>query len=184
MIDFFFIDTIIIQCYSYFGDNMDVSFKCEKDRFKLRVTGIIIDEDKVLLDKHSIDNKYRLPGGRVSLNESSDVAIIRELEEEIGFKFSIEKFIGTAEEFYVNYNNEKTHCINLYYKVKFSNPDDINKLEYNRLEDDHGVNVQHSFVWVKFSDLENVNLVPNEIKKCLINDETNIHYIINDIKYK
>ena len=60
----------------------------------------------------------------------------------------------------------------------------INKLEYDRLEDDHGTDVQHEFKWVKFSDLEGVNLVPKEIKKCIINNENNIHYIISDIKYK
>lgn len=163
---------------------MDVSFKNESDCFKLRVTGIVMNGDSVLLDEHSVDNKYRLPGGRVNLNESSEDAIRRELEEEVGVKFDIDSFVGITEEFYVNYVGLKTHCINLYYKAKFSNPEEVNKIEFDRLEDDHGVPVQHGFKWVKLSDLESINLVPERIKKCIINNESNIHYIIQDIKYK
>ncbi len=163
---------------------MDISFKGGNDNFKLRVTGIIMNGDSVLLDKHSVDNKYRLPGGRVSINESSEDAIKRELEEEIGVIFDIDSFVGITEEFYINYEGIKTHCINLYYKAKFSNPEEINKIEFDRLEDDHGTSVQHGFKWVKLSDLESINLVPKEIKKCIINNESNIHYIIHDIKYK
>ena len=161
---------------------MDVSFKNENECFKFRVTGIVMNGDSVLLDKNNIDNKYRLPGGRVNLNESSEDAIIRELEEEVGVKFNIDSFVGITEEFYINYAGIKTHCINLYYRARFSNPDEINKIEFDRLEDDHGISVQHGFKWVKLSDLESINLVPEQIKKCIINNEKNIHYIIRDIK--
>jgi ADP-ribose pyrophosphatase YjhB (NUDIX family) len=45
---------------------------------------ILIRENKCLLVKSAKSGLYGLPGGRIDLNEDKDIALARELEEEIG----------------------------------------------------------------------------------------------------
>ena len=59
---------------------MDARIKTEEGRLKLRVSGIIIHDNKLLIEVYS-DGVYFLPGGTINMNEKSEDAIIRELEE-------------------------------------------------------------------------------------------------------
>ena len=159
---------------------MDARIKTEEGRLKLRVTGIIINDNKVLIEIY--DGKvYCLPGGTINMNETSEDAIIRELKEEIDKDFIIDSLVSINEEFYVNYKDEKTHCVNFYYKMKFKNIDDVNSIDLERVENDHGTILQHHYKWVDLKDLDNIKLVPVEIKKEIISGEFNIHHIIKDI---
>ena len=49
-----------------------------------RATAVIIRGDKLLLVRDKGANHYSLPGGKIELNESSEKAVARELEEELG----------------------------------------------------------------------------------------------------
>ena len=158
---------------------MDASFFVDNNRLKLRVSGIIIHDNRILLDVYDKED-YCLPGGTINFNESSDDSILRELEEEIGFKFVIDRLVSINEEFYVNFKNYKTHCINFYYKMSFKDSSDIDKIDLDRLEDDHGYMCQHHYRWVDIDDLNNIKLIPEVIKNDIITGEFNIHHVIRD----
>ncbi len=54
-------------------------------------------EGKILVAKRNLKpgiNKWALPGGFVELDESLEIACLRELEEETGLKGKIKKLIG------------------------------------------------------------------------------------------
>ena len=159
---------------------MDARFRTEEGRLKLRVSGIIIHDNKILIEVYS-DGVYFLPGGTINMNETSEDAIIRELKEEIDKDFIIDSLVSICEEFYFNHLNEKTHCINFYYKMKFKNIDDIDSIDMDRLENDHGYMNQHHYKWADIKDLDNINLVPLEIKKEIMNGEYNIHHVMKDV---
>jgi len=74
---------------------------------RLTVKVVIVDDNKVL-----ILNKGLLPGGGVDENESDQVAIVRELNEELGATVRDVKEIGTV----VQYRNflSKRYVINGY----------------------------------------------------------------------
>lgn len=161
---------------------MDVKIKTNDLKFKLRVTGVFIYKDKILLDEYD-NNTFILPGGYVNLKEDSNEAILRELKEEIGYEFKINKFMGTLENFFTNRNNENTHEINFYYKVDLDNKNNIENLDLNKIEDDHGYIIHHHFKWIKLKDLDNINLEPRKINiQVLVNNEEIFHYIIKDNK--
>ena len=159
---------------------MDARIRTEEGRLKLRVSGIIIHDNKILIEVYS-DGVYFLPGGTINMNETSEDAIIRELKEEIDKDFIIDSLVSICEEFYINHKDEKTHCINFYYKMKFKNIDDVNSIDMDRLENDHGFMCQHHYSWLDMDDLKNKDLIPEVIKKEIINNKYNIHHIMKDM---
>ncbi|WP_199621303.1 NUDIX hydrolase [Paenibacillus alkalitolerans] len=57
--------------------------------------GIIINkEGKVLLLKNE-RNQWELPGGRIERGEQPEIAVVRELQEEVGFHVKVSKLINT-----------------------------------------------------------------------------------------
>lgn len=159
---------------------MDARFRTEEGKFKLRVTGIIIHDNKILIEVYK-DKVYFLPGGTINMNETSEGAIIRELKEEIDKDFIIDSLVSVCEEFYINHRDEKTHCINFYYKMKFKNIEDIDTIDLDRLENDHGYMNQHHYKWVDIKDLDNIKIVPIEIKNAIMSGEFSFHYVMRNV---
>lgn len=53
---------------------------------KVDVRAFIVEDDKLLLVKESQDGKWSLPGGWADVNHTPSESIIKEIEEETGFK--------------------------------------------------------------------------------------------------
>ncbi|MGO4108481.1 NUDIX hydrolase [Paenibacillus sp. YAF4_2] len=62
---------------------------------QVRVTGVLIEEKRILLVKQRVSDirSWSLPGGRVEQGETLEEAIVRELEEETGLKTRIIKLL-------------------------------------------------------------------------------------------
>ena len=67
--------------------------------FQIRATGILIEDNKVLLVRQriSLDRAWSLPGGRVEAGEKLDDAITRELLEETGLQTKVEKLLYVCD---------------------------------------------------------------------------------------
>ena len=63
--------------------------------FQIRVTGILIENRKLLLVKQKVNSnrEWSLPGGHVEAGEKLDEAIIREVFEETGINTKVEKLL-------------------------------------------------------------------------------------------
>lgn len=57
------------------------------------VVGILINEGEILLESCA-DQKFKLPGGRLKMNETPERALRRALKEAFGTKFKIGKYFG------------------------------------------------------------------------------------------
>ena len=95
---------------------MDIKIMNGDYKFKVRVSGIFIFNNKILVNKYD-ENSYCLPGGTVEIGETSEEAILRELKEEINLNFKINSFMGITENFFTNFKKQKTHGIDFYYRV-------------------------------------------------------------------
>ncbi len=62
---------------------MDISFKTEEGKFNYRVCGIILSGGKILAMRDERSPYYYLPGGRVTMGETAENAVIREIREEL-----------------------------------------------------------------------------------------------------
>ena len=57
----------------------DIEIKTAQKKFKYRVNGIIIHNNKILTIKMKNNTSYCLPGGHVELGEDSKNAVLREM---------------------------------------------------------------------------------------------------------
>jgi len=89
----------------------------EKIRPRVRVAGILIENERILLIEHSKnDKKYWLvPGGGGDRGGSTAESLIREYKEETNLDIEVESFLFLSET--IAPDKEK-HVINLYFKVK------------------------------------------------------------------
>ena len=88
----------------------------ENNRPRVRVAGILIEDDRVLLIEHTKNDRsyWLLPGGGVDWGESIEEAIKREFLEETNLTVEIENFLFISET--LAPDNTK-HVINLYFRV-------------------------------------------------------------------
>ena len=89
----------------------------ENNRPRVRVAGILIENDKILLIEHSKNDRsyWLLPGGGVDWGETTEEALEREFLEETNLVVKTEEFLFMSE----TLAPDKTkHVINLYFKVK------------------------------------------------------------------
>lgn len=68
-------------------------------RHQIRVTGVLIENGRLLLVRQKVTSSRRwsLPGGRVEAGESLEAAMIREMKEETGLDVAVERLLYLAE---------------------------------------------------------------------------------------
>ena len=156
----------------------DIEFKTDTKKFKYRVNGIIINNNKVLTLKMKNNISYCLPGGHVELGEDSKTAILREMLEEIDTTVSIDKELAIVENFYLDKKGFQTHEISIYFIVIPNDFDKIPLQNYTRIENDKGEIKNHNFEWLDISTLKNFDFRPEFIKEKLINQNYNFEHLI------
>lgn len=91
--------------------------KTFSQRVRVRVCGLLEEDDSILLLKHNqVGEKGYLwspPGGGVEFGDNSEETLIREFDEETGLKINIEEFLFVNE-----YIDDRFHAIELFYSVK------------------------------------------------------------------
>lgn len=155
---------------------MDIKIKSEEGNFKFRVAGLLEHDGRYLAVKIGDNSFYCLPGGHVEIGESTDVAILREMEEELGFPVKIKRLIAIAQNFYGK-GDKNFHELSYYYVVNPVNESDVNTDDYERIENDKGVMKRLEFKWLTKADFEICKFNPSFVKDIL--DSENVFSVIN-----
>ena len=146
------------------GDsNMDITFKTSEGKFNYRVCAVIINDDKILAMQDERSPYYYLPGGRVSLNETAEKAILREIKEELEIDAKIVRPLWLNQGFFVeDVTGEKYHELCIYFLIDISNTDLLEKgNKFRLIEREH----THDFEWIGFERLQDEYIYPVFIKK-------------------
>jgi len=95
----------------------------EETRPRIRVAGILIEDDKILLIQHHKNNKkyWLIPGGGNDWGETAKEALIREYKEETNMDIEVDEFLFFSETISPD---KKRHVLNLFYKIHRNNKND------------------------------------------------------------
>lgn len=87
------------------------------NKLRLRVSGICVQENKVLLIKHTNLGEggylWSPPGGGLHFGESVETCLKREFKEETGFRIEMKRFLFVNE-----FLEPPLHAIELFFEVK------------------------------------------------------------------
>ncbi len=125
---------------------------------RVRVAGILIIDNKILLIEHAKkDKKYWLvPGGGIEWGESAKEALIREYQEETNLDIEVKEFLFMSET--ISPTKEK-HVINLYFSINLKS--DIKEM---KIGDEENLS---DLSFMSKEDLQTIKLYPN-IKETLL----------------
>jgi 8-oxo-dGTP pyrophosphatase MutT (NUDIX family) len=129
----------------------DISFKGPAGTFNLRVAAVIFRGDQILLCTVGRLDYWFLPGGRVRFGEPSDVALTRELAEELGHTLPPGPLALVVENVFGKRSLE--HEIGLYYRLTWPAalaPEDLNG----------GIETGHRFRWMPARELGSIDFRP------------------------
>ena len=146
---------------------MDISFRTSTGRFNYRVCAVIVHNDRLLTMKDARSPYYYLPGGRVSMHETAEDAILREIREELGIEAEIIRPLWFNQSFFTeDVTSERFHEICIYYLVDVANTDLFSRGDsFEGREQHHG----HRFEWLDFEIVMRSYLYPLFIKKRIRN---------------
>ncbi len=81
-------------------EHHDVGFTHDSSWFRLRACAIILDGDRVLMARNSVEDYYYAVGGGVHLGEPIADAVRREVREETGWELDVERLVFVHETFF------------------------------------------------------------------------------------
>ncbi len=156
---------------------MDISFKTEEGRFNYRVCAIIIHDGKILAMKNERTPYYFLPGGRVGLHETAEVAILRELKEELEIDTDIVRPLWLNQSFFTeDVSKEKFHEICLYFLVDVSKTDLLLRGDTFTMRERHHT---LQYEWLRLERLKEEYFYPTFLKEKFLSCRKDLLYIRN-----
>jgi len=80
--------------------NRDWLFVGENEVCHFRSAGILLQNNKILLQRDKEGNEYATPGGHVIIGETGEQSLIREYKEETGADVVVQRLIWIEENFW------------------------------------------------------------------------------------
>lgn len=136
-----------------------LSFPVGGTRFNYRVAGVALRDGHVLVCREDDDDYCMLPGGRVEMGEPSDLALVREIAEELAMAVEVGTLLFTSESFYGRVG-ERFHELGFIYAIEL--PEDIGPggVQPFLVREDEGHLLQFSWLPLEGPDLTEARLLP------------------------
>lgn len=138
-------------------EQMNCSFERGNDRFSYRVGAIIIEDGCVLLVTNESADYYYSVGGRVHFGETAYDAVLREVKEETGVDYEVDRLVFVHENFFIEpcgvHKNKKFHEIAQFFLMK---PRGTKKIS----GDSYCIDGKERFEWVPINKLKDMRVFP------------------------
>ena len=162
---------------------MDIGINAENGAFKLRSTGVIVKDGKMLVARSRRFDGFVFFGGHIMLGENSRDAILREAKEELGFDVKIKKLICINENLFpLNDSDFIAHEVSFYYLLEPIGNIDFKNFEY--VENENGHEYLHKYEWIDISKARDYNVRPNWIADMILEGKENYYYLSDQVKYE
>ena len=155
------------------ADNM-VQFDSGNNRFLMSTRGIALDKGRVLLFNVIGWDWWALPGGRVEIQEKSEDALRREMQEELNTTVKVGRLVWIVENFFRE-NERSYHEVGMYYLMDL--PTDSTVITSQESTSKDGP-VTLRFRWFRLQELDKINLRPAFLRKALQNLPKQIEHVI------
>lgn len=142
-------------------DKFDCYCKIDDKTFRYRASGIIIENNCVLLARNNYLPYLYSVGGGVHIDETAEDAVVREVYEETGVHYEIDRLAYISERFHKN-----EHRLSFYFLMKQRGTQDLNISRETE-----------QMVWVPLAELSQHEISPAWYKTELQNISRNVIYI-------
>lgn len=144
--------------------------------FNYRVSGAVIKDNKILLNRLKSDNFWTFVGGKVVFGENSEKAIIREYFEETGANIGVERLAACVENFFV-FNSKQWHEILFFYVLK-DDDEELDIFDGERVIKDNSDGI---YKWFDLTELDKVKIQPECSQQIIDNlNYQSVQHIINE----
>ena len=141
------------------SERIVLSFPVGGTRFNYRVAGLAIRDGHVLVCREDGDDYCMLPGGRVEMGEGSDVALAREMAEELATTVHVGALRFTSESFYGR-EGERFHELGFMYSIELPEHVRPGGAQPFLVREDEGHLLQFSWLPIDETALEDARLLP------------------------
>ncbi len=155
----------------------DCCFTRENNWFRYRAGAIIVENGCVLFVGNKNENYLYSVGGGVHMGETAEDAVLREVFEETGVHYEIERLAVIHENFFNNNSGMlkglNCHEISFYFLMK---PRGTQKLHSNS----YTFGTREEMRWIPIGDLGKYKAFPSFLKEYLSKEHQGIEHIITD----
>ncbi|WP_460271728.1 NUDIX hydrolase [Clostridium sp. CTA-19] len=154
--------------------NMDCGFTGENGWFRYRAAAIIMENGCVLFAKNQLENYYYSIGGGVHLGEKAEDAVKREVLEETGVAYEVEKLVFIHENFFDGtgtLDGVRCHEIAFYFLMKPRGTQELNSNSYTQ-------GVREYMHWLPIKNLKDYVAYPGFFAEKLLNIGDTIEHIV------
>lgn len=142
---------------------MDITYVSGQEKFNYRVCAVIIADSKILAMRDERSPYYYLPGGRVSLGETAEHAVVREVEEELNVTPNIIRPLWLNQSFFTeDVDQLHYHEICIYFLMDISGTGLLKRGSQFTLHEGRHI---HTFAWLAFERLQDEYFYPVFLKK-------------------
>lgn len=152
----------------------DCGFTKGNNWFRYRAAAIIMEKGSVLLVGNEREDYLYSVGGGVHMGETAEDAVKREVFEETGISYEIDRLAFIHENFFEGdgtLEGMQCHEIALYYIMKPRGTQELNSDSYT-----HGV--KEEMHWIPISELGNYRAYPSFLKDKLGNLPDGIEHMV------
>lgn len=145
--------------------------------FRYRAAAIIVEDGCVLFAGNEIDDYYYSIGGAVHMGETAEDAVRREVFEETGVAYEIDRLAVIHENFFDEnqggLKGKSCHEIALYFLMKPRGTKELRSNSYTQ-------GVRENMYWLPIAELDRYKAFPTFMKEYLNSRHSGVEHIVTD----
>ena len=158
----------------------DCGFRNGNQVFRYRAAAIIVEDGCVLFAGNENEDYLYSIGGAVHVGETAEDAVRREVLEETGVEYEIDRLAVIHENFFSDnsgfWQGLTCHEIAFYYLMKPRGTRQLNSDSYTQ-------GFRESMHWIPIEDLDQYKAFPSFMKDYLRSEHSGIEHIVTDERF-